>query len=218
MLGFVELKQGKHMTWKFYMANIMPIGLTSAATIYFGNLAYIYLSVAFVQICKAFGPVIIMCMAFSVGVESPTPMLIFAIVMISVGTSVSSYGELHFSLVGVVVIMAAQFAEGIKLILSQILMSNLKFSVWEGLYYMGPAAAVWLLVGCAIHEIPDILEKEDWKKVFKRPELFILAALGGFCVNLAVFLVVKTTSSLTLKVLLSNLQQFACVCVAVCLV
>ena len=206
------------MTWKFYMANIMPIGLTSAATIYFGNLAYIYLSVAFVQICKAFGPVIIMCMAFSVGVERPTPVLIFAIVMISVGTSVSSYGELHFSLVGVVVIMAAQFSEGIKLILSQILMSNLKFSVWEGLYYMGPAAAVWLLIGCAIHEIPDILEKEDWKKVFKRPELFILAALGGFCVNLAVFLVVKTTSSLTLKVLLTNLQQFACVCGAVCLV
>ena len=200
LLGLVELKQGKDMTWSFYMTNIMPIGLTSAATIYFGNLAYIYLSVAFVQICKAFGPVIIMLMAFSVGVEKPTAILIFAIVTISIGTSVSSYGELHFSAIGVCVIMTAQFAEGIKLILSQILMSNLKFSVWESLYFMGPAATIWLVIGCAMHELPAIIEKEDYKKVFQRPELFLMAALGGFCVNLAVFLVVKTTSSLTLKV------------------
>jgi hypothetical protein len=180
---------------------IMPIGLTTAATIYFGNLAYLYLSVAFVQICKAFGPVILMLMVFAFGLDKPTVLLVFSIVTIAIGTSVSSYGELHFSMVGFVVIMAAQFSEGIKLVLSQILMTNLKFSIWEGMYYMGPASAFWLLIGFAVHEMPRMLEEGGLQKMYDNPGLFFIAGMGGCAVNLATFCVVKTCSSLTLKVL-----------------
>lgn len=199
--GVIELKQKKRVTVEFYMKTIMPIGLTTAATIYFGNLAYLYLSVAFVQICKAFGPVILMLMVFAFGLDKPTVLLVFSIVTIAIGTSVSSYGELHFSAVGFLVIMCAQFSEGIKLVLSQILMTNLKFSIWEGMYYMGPASAFWLLIGFAVHEMPRMLEEGGLQKMADNPGLFFIAGMGGCAVNLATFCVVKSCSSLTLKVL-----------------
>ena len=199
--GVVHVGQKEKITTEFYMKTIMPIGLTTAATIYFGNLAYLYLSVAFVQICKAFGPVILMFFVFAFGLDKPTLLLVFSIFMMAIGTSVSSYGELHFSMVGFIVIMTAQFSEGIKLVLSQILMTNLKFSVWEGMYYMGPASSFWLLVGVALHELPRMLEEGGLMKMAANPGLFFIAGMGGCAVNLATFCVVKTCSSLTLKVL-----------------
>lgn len=51
MLRVVEAK--KVVTWHFYATRIMPIGLFMAATLHFGNLVYLHLTVAFIQMLKA---------------------------------------------------------------------------------------------------------------------------------------------------------------------
>ena len=51
-LGVVDLPHKKMVDRQFLMQKIVPLSLTSAGTIYFGNLAYLYLSVSFVQICN----------------------------------------------------------------------------------------------------------------------------------------------------------------------
>jgi hypothetical protein len=43
------------VTWHFYFTKLMPIGLFMAATLHFGNLVYLYLTVSFIQMLKVDG-------------------------------------------------------------------------------------------------------------------------------------------------------------------
>lgn len=54
MLKVVEAK--KVVTWHFYFTKIMPIGFFMAATLHFGNLVYLHLTVAFIQMLKVLPP------------------------------------------------------------------------------------------------------------------------------------------------------------------
>lgn len=40
------------MTVRFYVVKILPVGLCMALTLYCGNTAYLYLTVAFIQMLK----------------------------------------------------------------------------------------------------------------------------------------------------------------------
>lgn len=51
--------------------NVVPIALCFALTLPLGNLAYVFLSVSFIQMLKAFTPAIVMVVAFLFGVETP---------------------------------------------------------------------------------------------------------------------------------------------------
>jgi hypothetical protein len=168
-LNIVGLPHASQVTREFYMKSIVPIGITSAGTIYFGNLAYLYLGVSFVQICKAFGPVITMVVGFGLGTDKPTPLLIVAILLIAGGTSAAVSGQSKFSWFGFIVIMLAQLSEGVKLILQQVINATqhiffsalndqtfgcqlltagkMKFTIWEGLYYTSPVCGFVLLLG-----------------------------------------------------------------------
>merc|ERR1711865_740396 len=48
--GYYTLKHRETVDAKFYLARIMPIGLGQAGTIITGNIGYLYLSVAFIQV------------------------------------------------------------------------------------------------------------------------------------------------------------------------
>jgi hypothetical protein len=50
----------------------MPVGFFMAGTLWAGNLVYLYLSVSFIQMLKAFTPVITMCALFVTRLETPT--------------------------------------------------------------------------------------------------------------------------------------------------
>ena len=201
-LGIVDLPHKEMMTREFVLRKIVPLSLTSAGTIYFGNLAYLYLSVSFVQICKAFGPVITLFFSFAYGLDKPSLPLILSILAISVGTAIASFGELRFSVIGFIIIMAAQACEGIKLVLQQVLTGGkLKLTVWEGLAFMSPLCAAWLVLGSLVMEAPTMLAEGALARIGPNWMRFVVGGLGGFCVNLAVFLVVKHFSALSLKVI-----------------
>ena len=60
---------GKNFNVKFYVTNIMPIGFFMAATLMAGNAVYMYLSVSFIQMLKAFTPVFTMVGLYIAGLE-----------------------------------------------------------------------------------------------------------------------------------------------------
>ena len=64
---------------------------------------------------------------FVAGLETPTQRLIGAVLLIAFGTAMASYGELNFSLIGVLVMFLSEGFESTRLVMTQILLVGLKF-------------------------------------------------------------------------------------------
>lgn len=74
--------------------------------------------------------------------------------------------------------------------------------VIEGQYWMAPISALWLFGVAACSELPRAISSGAWQIVVEQAPLFCLSASLGFFVNVCSFLVIKSTNSVTLKVLL----------------
>lgn len=79
---------------------IVLMSLFFAAGLVLGNSAYKYISLAYIQMLKSMNPVVLLPVQFMVGRESPSVLQLSIVLLISLGVSMSSVGELNFSLVG----------------------------------------------------------------------------------------------------------------------
>jgi drug/metabolite transporter (DMT)-like permease len=53
--------------------NVAPVGLCQALTLALGNAAYLYLTVSFIQMLKAFTPVVVLAIGIVFGIEKAEP-------------------------------------------------------------------------------------------------------------------------------------------------
>ncbi|KAG7674874.1 putative sugar phosphate/phosphate translocator [Nannochloris sp. 'desiccata'] len=198
-LKLVEAK--KVVSWNFYITRILPVGLFMALTLHFGNLVYLHLTVSFIQILKSFTPVITMLALFIAQLETPTKRLIWSVSVIAAGTAIASIGEVNFSALGVLIMMLSETFEATRLVMTQLLLTGLKFHPIEGLMYLAPACFFWLAFGSLVMEFRPMLTAGAFQVVAAQPWKFILAAGLGFAVNSIAYIIIQTASSLTLKVL-----------------
>lgn len=172
-----------------------------AATLGFGNLAYLYLSVSFIQILKAATPVLTMLVLVAARLEKPSTPVTVAVSIIAVGTAIASWGELAFSVLGFAIMLTSECCEACKLAAIQYLLGNMKLGLIEGMYYFTPAGFVWMVFFILPLELSRMRDENAMGIVLANPMAFILAATLGFFVNLLSYGVIQTTSSLTFKVL-----------------
>lgn len=198
---FKLVDANKEFTWYFYLTRIMPVGLFMALTLAFGNLVYLHLTVAFIQMLKAFTPVITMACTFVAGLERPHLKLVSAVVLIALGVAAASYGELNFSLVGVLIMFLSELFESVRLVMTQILLQGHNFNAIEGLMYMAPACVFWLAIGSACTELKAMIAANALQKMMDKLPLYLCAAGMGFAVNATAYLTIQLAGSLTLKVL-----------------
>ncbi|KAF6253764.1 triose-phosphate transporter family-domain-containing protein [Scenedesmus sp. NREL 46B-D3] len=184
----------------YWVRRIMPVGFFMAATLWAGNLVYLYLSVSFIQMLKAFTPVITMFALFLAKLEVPTGKVSFRL-GIALGTALAAYGEVHNSFVGVAIMLFSEAAEAIRLVMTQLLLQGLRMGPFEGVMWMAPACWLWLMLGAAVMEWPRMLAQGHHLIPLQHPLLFLLAACLGFAVNVLAYATIKLASSLTLKVL-----------------
>jgi drug/metabolite transporter (DMT)-like permease len=71
---------------RFLVFTIGPVVIACAATMFFGNAAYLYLSLAFIQVLKAATPAITLLLGLFARVETVTVKLLFALTLIVGGT------------------------------------------------------------------------------------------------------------------------------------
>lgn len=193
----MSVENGRKVSWR----NLMLLGAASALALVLGQYPYLYLTVAFIQMLKAFSPAYMVFFLAALQVERPSRRVIACVLGLSVCTAVASAGEVNFNIIGVSFMAAASCSDALRLVVAQKLLRNMKLQPMEMLYFMSPICILWMLPFALIGEVPTAIRRDSFALVYQHPMLFIGAGFSGFFVNITGFLIVKRTSSMTLKLL-----------------
>ena len=203
VVGAVAVRSGmvakQQLDWKNWAKICLPVGALSAASLFFGNMSFMYLTVSFMQMLKANMPVII----FTVGCLFATEVFTFAsfgiMVVIAAGVAMASYGELNFSVPGMLCMFSAMSCEAVRLTLVQTLLQrqDLQLNPLTTLYYIMPISTACLLPIAFIAEAQG-LQSCAWFTYHSIPFLLVNAG-GAVALNLSIYIVVGTMSALTMK-------------------
>ena len=112
------------MTWSFWRQNVLVVGFATTAALSTGNSTYMYLTVAFIEILKGFTPVVTMMVQTLFGEPFPRPAIAVTVLCISVGTAISSFGELHLNWTGLCLMLLSVYCEAMRLALTQRMLQN----------------------------------------------------------------------------------------------
>jgi len=189
------------MPWPVYLRSVSVVGLMACLAMASGNSTYLYLTVSFIEILKGFTPVVTIMVQAVFGQAFPRPIAGLAVLMISLGTAISSYGEMELNLVGVSLMLASVYCEAIRLMLTQRLLQDMRMHVLVTLYYLAPATLLWLL---PLAYLVDVRRMDVAAVLAELPNswhLFLLSTLIGFLVNTSSFMVIQRTNVVMLKLL-----------------
>lgn len=140
--NLLEGTKDVNMTKDMFVRSILPIGLLFSGSLILSNSAYLYLSVSYIQMLKAFTPVAILLISWTFRIAEPNKKLAVIVLMISFGVAMASHGELHFNLFGFIIQAAAVAFEASRLVMIQILLHGLKMDPLVSLHYYAPVCAV----------------------------------------------------------------------------
>ncbi|QDS71748.1 hypothetical protein FKW77_008999 [Venturia effusa] len=185
------------MTGRVYLRAIVPIGLFFSLSLMFSNAAYLYLSVAFIQMLKATTPVAVLLVTWGLGIAPPNMKTLGNVSVIVIGVIIASFGEIRFVLIGFAVQVLGIVCEATRLAMVERLLSSAEFKMdpLVSLYYFAPACAVMNGIMFMILELPRI----SADKILDLGLItLVLNASVAFCLNIAVVFLIGKTSSLVL--------------------
>ncbi|KIK42722.1 hypothetical protein CY34DRAFT_83090 [Suillus luteus UH-Slu-Lm8-n1] len=148
-----------------FFRSILPIGLLFSGSLILSNTAYLYLSVAYIQMLKAFTPVAILLITWATRISEPNRKLLLIVLMISSGVAVTSKGERYFSWIGFFIQAGGVGFEATRLVLIQTLLHGLKMDPLVSLHLYAPVCA---LINLCVIPFTEGLE----------PLRLLLAAIG----------------------------------------
>ncbi|KAF6258385.1 triose-phosphate transporter family-domain-containing protein [Scenedesmus sp. NREL 46B-D3] len=183
-------------------ARLAPIIACTVLTMFYGNAAYMHLSMSFIQILKAFTPAVTLLIGAGVGVERLRGSLVAAVLLIAVGTGGAVLVESStpsYSVYGLLLFLCSSLTEAGRVVCSQLLLGPYKFNSAEVLVYVGAPSALALVGGSLLLDGAPMLEFAG-KLYATQPMIFLQAGAVSSMVNLASYLAISTTSSLTFKV------------------
>ncbi|KAI9105557.1 triose-phosphate transporter family-domain-containing protein [Phlyctochytrium arcticum] len=183
------------MDFKMYTTSILPIGFCFSASLILCNLAYLYLSVAYIQMLKSSTSVMVLVITWVLGVESPSIPIFSKVIIIVTGVAIASSTELQFNWIGTIIQLLGTFAEALRLVLVQQLMRGMKMDPLTSLYLYAPACALMNGPAFLYFELRDF----SWA-AFDRVGVWMFLANGliAFGLNVALVFVLARTSSLVL--------------------
>ncbi|ATY65755.1 DUF250 domain membrane protein [Cordyceps militaris CM01] len=185
------------MTGRVYLRAVVPIGLFFSLSLIFGNLTYLYLSVAFIQMLKATTPVAVLLAGWSLGVSQPNIKQFLNVSAIVVGVIIASFGEIDFVLVGFLFQMAGILFEALRLTMVQRLLSSADFKMdpLVSLYYFAPVCAAMNGLVALFWEVPKVSMAEVYHVGLFT---FFLNGLCAFMLNVSVVFLIGKTSAVVL--------------------
>ena len=194
---FKFTKPIESMTLPVYAKTILPVGALYAVVLWLGNGAYLYLSVSFLQMVKAFMPVLVFAVGVFMKTERVTAPNILILLVVTVGIFVATFNEMDFHLVGYLMQVASMVCEAFRLQLIQILLQGKKMNPIQTLFYVSPACLLFLSIPFVLVEAGQLMYGHHWRLEGHVLLLNCSAALG---LNVAVFLLIGKTSALAMNI------------------
>ncbi|KAF7163875.1 hypothetical protein CNMCM5623_008592 [Aspergillus felis] len=185
------------MTGRVYLRAIVPIGLFFSLSLICGNVTYLYLSVAFIQMLKATTPVAVLLATWAMGMAPVNLKVLFNVAIIVVGVVIASFGEIKFVLIGFMFQIGGIVFEATRLVMVQRLLSSAEFKMdpLVSLYYFAPVCAVMNGVTALFVEVPNL----TMGHIYNVGVWTLLAnAIVAFLLNVSVVFLIGKTSSLVM--------------------
>lgn len=182
------------MTGRVYLRAIVPIGLFFSLSLICGNVTYLYLSVAFIQMLKATTPVAVLLATWGLGIAPVNLKTLMNVSAIVLGVVIASFGEIRFVLIGFLFQIGGIIFEAIRLVMVQRLLSSSEFKMdpLVSLYYFAPVCAVMNGVTTLFLEAP----KMSMTDIYNVGLITLLAnAMVAFMLNVSVVFLVSLDSN-----------------------
>ncbi|XP_063978558.1 solute carrier family 35 member C2 [Diachasmimorpha longicaudata] len=204
-------------TWPSIISTIAPPGIASGLDIGFSNWAISMITVSLYTMTKSTAIIFILGFSLLFHLERKSWSLVGVVSMISTGLIMFTYKSTQFQLLGFLLCLAASFLSGIRWTMAQLIMQKSKLGLnnpIDMIYYMQPwmliaiiPLVVWFESGKLYAELHSI----DWSQS-GLVSWTVGAVLGGailaFIMEIAEYMVVTHTSSLTLSI--SNIVKELC--------
>ncbi|XP_075229922.1 solute carrier family 35 member C2-like [Lycorma delicatula] len=199
---FLNNRTVSFISFKNEVTRIVPVGVCSALDIAFSNLGLGHIMISLYTMTKSSTIIFILCFSLMFKLEKKSCFLIVIVAMISGGLLMFTYKAVNFDLLGFLLVLFASFISGLRWTLAQVIMQRsdlgLKNPV-DMLYYVQPWMLLTILPFALVREGSYIIKNWDDIGVDKW-----LAVGGGsliaFGMEIAEYLVVVNTSSLTLSI------------------
>ncbi|KAI1112749.1 triose-phosphate transporter [Nemania sp. NC0429] len=197
MARYTTLLDGRKsvkMTGRVYLRAIVPIGVFFSLSLICGNLTYLYLSVAFIQMIKATTPVAVLLSSWAMGIAPVNLKQLANVSAIVVGVVIASFGEIKFVWIGFLYQLGGVLFEAIRLNLVQALLSSAEYKMdpLVSLYYFAPICAAMNGVVALIWEVPRVSLGEVYNVGLVT---FFLNGLCAFLLNVSVVFLIGKTSA-----------------------
>ncbi|POW01885.1 hypothetical protein PSTT_12155 [Puccinia striiformis] len=185
----------ERVTWRFWSRNVLTVGLAYGSAILCSNLAYLSLSVSFVQMLKAFTPVILVIATAFLDHRLPPMRTALVVMTISSGVAIAAYGEIQFVLIGVLFQFVGSLAEVARLIATQRLLQDLNVDPLVALSVLSPICFAMAIVLAPIFEGTEPIFMMVPKMGIPLISGSIILALA---LNIVVLFLVSSTNALVL--------------------
>ncbi|KAF7553034.1 hypothetical protein G7Z17_g3909 [Cylindrodendrum hubeiense] len=200
MARFTKTLDSRHkvpMSASIYGRSIVPIGILFSFSLICGNMAYLYLSVSFIQMLKATNAVATLLATWAFRIAPPNFRVLGNVSVIVVGIIIASFGEIKFDLTGFIYQVCGILFEALRLVMVQRLLSSAEFKMdpLVSLYYYAPACAVTNGLFTLFIEIPRITMGDIHSLGIYT---LIANAIVAFLLNVSVVLLIGQTSAVVL--------------------
>lgn len=200
----------------YYINAILPIALCFAISLVLSNMAYKYLSVAFLQMIKEGNIINIYIMAYFAGLETFSYTQVAILVVMLTATMSCVEGELNFSLIGFIVQGSASFCEAAKTIFQALVLNGKgqKLDPLSTVLVIMPMSGL-LLGGVLLFNnlVVDVgfAAQPSWEEIYRYRHFLTLNILNAFALNVAIAVFLKYLSPVS-YILTGNIKDIVVVC------
>lgn len=187
--------------WLFLTGG-MPIGALLAIQLIFTNTAFLHLSVAFLQMCKEANIILVYIFSVILAVEHFNWGHIGILSALLLATTLTIYGEMHFSWMGLTIQLSGQVFESLKIVLQSKLLCAAGRKLDALTYVLVVMPCCLLFAGaalCCLYIMPlQHFQVPGWTDLHAWWPYLLVNAAVAFCLNVLNALVVKCVSAMGL--------------------